>query len=263
MASRTFRPEVTAPLIDKEVLRLKFLSFIYMRYPAKCKDLLTAWPLFDVLLPEMIYLLKSAAVFSSNDESLDTLQTYGTAIGCGELLGKLILWAKSINLPYAWVVTAGLWVFRSMKTDESVRLENLSLRLAVAFARVQGEISALPALHVPVTNQAGVFGVLLPRFMPTRQSELAYRAECKNILDEYISRENCAHLEKGLSRPHTAPSEDEHIEWLAMTLIEGLSARQVAQRVSDERTYSFQAVAKALKSMAGRIGVNLERRKQS
>lgn len=260
MEGRKFRPEMTAPLIDREVLRLKLVALIYKRYPAQCKDLLAAWPLFDALVTEEILSLKDTGVFSSGDYSLDSLHLQGIAIGCGELLGKLISWAKFINLPYVWVVAAGLWAFRTMQLDESAPIECLSLRLQSAFEGAQINISSLPA---QTTTHEGGSGVILPRFTPTQQSEEEYRAECKKILDEYILREHRAHRKIGLSRPTPAPSEDEHLKWLAITLVEGLSTREVAQRVSGEQRCTFQAVAKALKSMAGRIGVNLEQIRRS
>lgn len=258
MKGKIFNPEMTSPLIDREVLRLKFISFIYMRYPAKCKNLLAAWPLFDALTSEAVLSLNNV-IFSSNVDCLDDLQIQGTALGYGELLGELISWAKNINLPYPWVVAAGLWAFRTMQADESAsfKTNNLNVRLGMAFALARGRISALPAVHAPVTNQAGVFGVILPRFRPTQQSEVAYRAECKSILDDYILREHRAHRERGLSRPSSAPSEDEHLEWLAMKLVEGVAAPTIARRATNG--FSRQTVDKSLKVIAERIGVNLER----
>lgn len=245
----TFTPELTAARIDQEVLRLRLLETMHFLYPDRTAQFTEAWRVFSALPAEDLQELHQVASFA---RSLDDLARQWDEMGAGELFQALRFWAYSFNLPYLWTVVSEFRILLMMERAVPDLAQPLR-RFGAAVAKAEGTLRALPALRTPATQATGPLGVILPRYFPARQSEAEYRAECQKLIDEYILREHRAHRDMGLARPPVAPAETEHLDWLAVRLVERKSWRRMGIDFNTGHTGIRDAVLK----MAERVGVQL------
>ena len=122
------------------------------------------------------------------------------------------------------------WIQMDQQSDQTPSRYDVSS----ALSKLQADLCLIPVTNAPSTNAAGIFGVILPRFMPTRQSEAEYKAECEKVLSRYISRELRAHTAEGLNKPKPLRAEERHLNWLSWMLVEKLTSFEVAVRQEKE-----------------------------
>lgn len=262
MVREGFSPEFTAPIIERDVLRLRFLEAVLLYYPGSGSSLPKGWPASDLLKawPAIAQLSTAESgvlyIATRKTESLDDLQAQWQQRGAGPIFDELSRWVKSVNLPYTWMLGAAFFVLARM--PQATEPQMLCRYLFIATAQAQGDFMVLPALHMPPTAAAGVFelGPILPRFYPGKTSESTYRAECKRTLDDYILREKRAHRELGLRPPEDAPKEAEHLKWLVARVVGKRSLKAVVQIDADGRV-GITGVRDGTIKMADRLGVQL------
>ena len=253
MVDSPFAPEMTSPHIDQTVLRLRFLETIFITYPDSVDLLLRAWHKFNDLPSKNEDQLHEAVAGAS---SLEILAERWRAAGAADLFIELETWAKSIKLYTIWAVVTGMRILRwiQMSIEPGKVPNRADARSAITY--LQTDLATILSIDPPDSGVAGIFGLILPRYMPTRQSERQFREQSEKIVADYILREFREHREMGLHRPPSAPAEAVHLGWLAVRLLTGKPWRKIAQQEANG-TVGHTAVQGAVTRMAQRLGVQL------